>query len=88
MNVEGIDEEPPQLIDNNDHLIDDDDDDIEEEETNFNEEPCLDLFSDQLFKSAFECLEHCKHVHGFDINVSKPSLKTQWAKMGQVSDFK
>ena len=42
-----------------------------EEEAMFNEDPCSDLFSDKIFKSAQECLDYCKLTYGFDINVSR-----------------
>lgn len=35
----------------------------------FNESPCLDLFSDRQFSSAKSCLHYLKDVHGFDIEV-------------------
>ena len=62
-----IDDDPPPLINNDE----DNDEDFEEEETTFIEEPCLDLFSDKVFKSANECLDYCKETHGFDIKVIK-----------------
>ncbi len=36
----------------------------------FNEVPCQDLFSDKKFPSARDCVQYCKDVHGFDIDVS------------------
>ena len=44
-------------------------DDDEEDQIMFNEDPCLDLFSEKIFKSAQECLDHCKSTYGFDIQV-------------------
>lgn len=64
--IEDMMDEPPPLIDH-----DEDDDDIDEQEINFNEEPCTDLFSDKVFPTAQECLDHCKTIHGFDIKVLK-----------------
>ena len=61
-------DEPPPLIENDEDI--DDNDDEEEEEAMFNEDPCSDLFSDKIFKSAQECLDYCKLTYGFDINVS------------------
>ena len=41
----------------------------------FNEDPCLDLFSEKIFKSAQECLDHCKSTYGFDIQVRMIEIK-------------
>lgn len=65
-------DEPPPLIDANDPIDDenfDDDDDDDEETIEFCEEPCKDLFSEKIFKSPLDCLNHCKSIHGFDIKV-------------------
>ena len=61
-------DEPPPLIEN-DEDIDDNDDMDGEDQAMFNEDPCSDLFSDKVFKSALECLDYCKLAYGFDINV-------------------
>ena len=34
-------------------------------------QPALDLFSTKKFKTAEDCLEHCKDVHGLDISLLK-----------------
>ena len=36
--------------------------------------PALDLFSTKKFKTAEDCLEHCKEVHGLDLAVLKKRL--------------
>eukprot|EP00088_Acartia_fossae_P030332 TRINITY_DN3130_c0_g1_i1.p1 TRINITY_DN3130_c0_g1~~TRINITY_DN3130_c0_g1_i1.p1 ORF type:complete len:566 (+),score=127.74 TRINITY_DN3130_c0_g1_i1:27-1724(+) len=33
--------------------------------------PALDLFSKKTFRTAEECIEHCRDVHGMDLNVLK-----------------
>jgi len=52
-----FDDEPPPLIEHDeDNNIDENDvDDDEEDQIMFNEDPCLDLFSEKIFKSAQEC---------------------------------
>jgi len=67
-----FDDEPPPLIEHDEGNIDENDiDDDEEDQIMFNEDPCLDLFSEKIFKSAQECLDHCKSSYGFDIQVLK-----------------
>jgi len=71
-----FEDEPPPLIeanadlDENDDILDDDDEEGEEEML-FNEEPCLDFFSDKVFKSPQECLDYCRTTYGFDIGILK-----------------
>ena len=56
-------------LDENDDILDDDEEG--EEEMLFNEEPCLDFFSEKVFKSPQECLDYCKTTYGFDIGILK-----------------
>lgn len=34
-------------------------------------QPALDLFSSKTFRTAEECMDHCKEVHGLDLNLLK-----------------
>ena len=70
-----IEDEVPELIDtpvkDSDNCNDSDEDfDGDEELMDFCQEPCKDLFSNQVFKTPSECLTHCKINHGFDLIVS------------------
>ena len=70
-----IEDEVPELIDtpvkDSDNCSDSDEDfDGDEELMDFCQDPCKDLFSNQVFKTPSECLTHCKINHGFDLIVS------------------
>jgi len=56
------------IADNDDE--DDDNSDCEDEELYIESlGSCLDLFSKKTFKTAEECLAHCKNIHGLDLNL-------------------
>ena len=69
-----IEDEIPALIENVDPVINgndtDEEDEFNEELMEFCQDPCKDLFSNQVFKTAAECLKHCKDSHGFDLMVT------------------
>jgi len=52
----------------------DDEEDLGEEMYVDGLAPALDLFSAKKFKTAEDCLEHCKEVHGLDLAVLKKRL--------------
>jgi len=54
--------------------VDDDLEDFGEEMLVDSLAPAVDLFSAKKFKTAEECLEHCKEVHGLDLGVLKKRL--------------
>ena len=52
----------------------DDEEDLGEEMYVDGLAPAIDLFSSKKFKTAEDCLEHCKEVHGLDLAVLKKRL--------------
>ena len=51
---------------------DDGDEDMEGEELYVDSlQPARDLFSDKTFRTAEECIDHCRNVHGLDLNLLK-----------------
>lgn len=52
----------------------DDEEDLGEEMYVDGLSPALDLFSTKKFKTAEDCLDHCKEVHGLDLAVLKKRL--------------
>jgi len=52
----------------------DDEEDLGEEMYVDSLAPAVDLFSTKKFKTAEDCLEHCKEVHGLDLAVLKKRL--------------
>ncbi len=64
---------PPPLVDDEEEILENEesDNDQDEEPMDFFEGDCKDLFSDKLFKTPGECLDHCKRVHGFDLATLK-----------------
>ena len=56
------------------NLAMDDEEDLGEEMYVDGLAPALDLFSAKKFKTAEDCLEHCKEVHGLDLAVLKKRL--------------
>ena len=69
-----IEDEIPALIENVVPVINgndtDDEDEFNEELMEFCQDPCQDLFSNEVFKTPAECLKHCKDNHGFDLRVT------------------
>lgn len=66
------DDDVPELLANDDAGIPDEERDFEEEEKYVDSlNPALDLFSKKTFRTAEECLEHCRDVHGIDLMVLK-----------------
>jgi len=75
------DADMPSLISNGSGLISgsggakdmmvDDEEDLGEEMYVDGLTPAVDLFSTKKFKTAEDCLEHCKEVHGLDLSVLK-----------------
>ena len=70
-----IHDEVPALIENYNPVMDGNDSDDEEfdgeeELMDFCQDPCKDLFSDEVFKTPSECLKHCKSQYDFDLLVS------------------
>jgi len=52
-------------------LSDDDREFADEDKLIDSLKPALDLFSKTTFRTAEECIEHCRDVHGMDLNVLK-----------------
>jgi len=75
------DADMPSLISNGSGLVSgpggakdmmvDDEEDLGEEMYVDGLTPAVDLFSNKKFKTAEDCLEHCKEVHGLDLSVLK-----------------
>jgi len=63
----------PELIEGGKKLkISDDDREFADEDKLIDSlKPALDLFSKTTFRTAEECIEHCRDVHGMDLNVLK-----------------
>lgn len=63
----------PELVEGGKKLkISDDDREFADEDKLIDSlKPALDLFSKTTFRTAEECIEHCRDVHGMDLNVLK-----------------